>query len=177
MTFGDGPTREEVHELFHQTTVLMTMLTHPGHYTDGDSAEQAQTVYTLSPPYALVVLASTGAGRFWRLAHTLGTAEDPAGLERFPRDVLQTIPSGGRPDLLFLAIDLVETVARNGRARHLVDQLLVDGVRAYRVLLSVVHELGWLAARADPTVVNIVELVALEAVTAEQDWYTGQESH
>ena len=174
--FGEGPSHEQVHELFQETTVLLTMLTHPGLYDEAASAQQAERTYALSPPYALVVLASIGAGRFYRLARGDGGGEGLAAAgDRFPRDVLQTVPSEGRPDLLLLAIDLIEAVARNGRARPLVDQLLVDGSRAFQVLLSVVHELGWLAAQADPRLKTVVELVALEAVTAEQDWYAGQQ--
>jgi hypothetical protein len=173
--FGEGPTHEQVHELFHETTVLLTMLTHPVLGDEADAALQSERTYALSPPYALVVLASIGAGRFWRLARVDDTG--PAGLarERFPRDVLQTVPSEGRPDLLLLAIDLVEEVARGGRARPLVDQLLVDGARAYRGLLAVVHELGWPAAHADRSLKTLAELVALEAVTSEQDWYAHQQ--
>lgn len=172
--FGDGPTHEQLHELFHETTVLLTMLSHPHLYTAADSHEQAQRAYTLSPPYALVVLASTGASRFWRTTRHGDANQGPSAVVRFPRDVLQTVPSDGRPDILLLAIDLIETVARHGRVRPLVDQLLVDGDRAYQVLLAVAHELGWLAARADPELKTVVQLVALEAVTAERDWYANQ---
>lgn len=172
--FGEGPTHEQVHELFQETTVLLTMLTRPGVHDSDQARQQTEQTYTLSPPYALVVLASIGAGRFWRL-----TGNRKAGETRpaapFPRDILQTVPADGRPDLLFLTIDLVEAIASGGRVRPLVDQLLVDGVRAYRVLLSVVHELGWLAARADETIKNVVELVTVEALTAEQDWYASQD--
>ena len=173
--FGEGPSHEQVHELFQETTVLLTMLTHPGLYDEAASARQAERTYALSPPYALVVLASIGAGRFYRLARGGGGGDVVAAGERFPRDVLQTVPSEGRPDLLLLAIDLIEAVARSGRSRPLVDQLLVDGSQAFQVLLSVVHELGWLAAQADPRLKTVVELVALEAVTAEQDWYASQQ--
>lgn len=175
--FDDGPTPDQVHELFRETTVLLTMLAHPRLHGAADRGHQAERTYALSPPHALVVLASIGAGRFWRMSLDQDASEGALERQPFPRGVLQTVPSDGRPDLLFHAIDLVETVARSGHARPLVDQLLIDGVRAYRVLLSVVHELGWLAARADRTVRNVVELVALEAVTAERDWYASQQSH
>lgn len=169
--YREGPTHDQVHELFQETTVLLTVLTHPVLGDEARVARQAERAYAMSPPYALVVLASIGAGRFWRLARVDDT--DPGGLARaqFPRDVLQTVPSEGRPDLLLLAIDLIEEVAWGGRARPLVDQLLVDGARAYRVMVAVVHELGWLAAQADPGVKNLADLVALEAVTREQAWY------
>jgi hypothetical protein len=157
--FGEGPTHEQVHELFQETTVLLTMLTHPVLGDEADAVQQAERTYALSPPYALVD----------------DKNRDLPARERFPRDVLQTVPSEGRPDLLLLAIDLVEEVARGGRARTFVDQLLVDGARAYRGLAAVVHELGWLAAQADPSLKTLAELVALEAVTAEQDWYAHQQ--
>jgi hypothetical protein len=173
--FGEGPTHEQVHELFQETTVLLTMLTHPVVGDEADAAQQAERTYALSPPYSLVVLASIGAGRFWRMARVDDAHRGLSAQQRFPRDVLQTVPSQGRPDLLLLAIDLIEEVARGGRARPLVDQLLVDGARAYRELLAVVHELGWLAAHADPGLKTLAELVALEAVTAEQDWYAHQQ--
>lgn len=166
--FDDGPTDEQVRELFQETTVLLTMLTHADLHDDEECARQANATFATSPAYALTVLASIGAGRYWRWQqHHEG---DPGG-PQFPREVLQTVPSDGRPDLLLLAIDLLEAVARRGRVRPLVDQLLVDGVHAYRVLLAVVHEMGWLAARADPAIATVVDLVAVEAVTAEQDWY------
>lgn len=168
---SESPTHDQVHELFQETTVLLTMLTHPVLGDEADVAQQAERTYALSPPYSLVVLASIGAGRFWRMARVDDTDRVLPAREQFPRDVLQTVPNEGRPDLLLLAIDLIDEVARGGRARPLVDQLLVDGARAYRGLLAVVHELGWLAARADPSLRALAELVALEAVTAEQDWY------
>lgn len=173
--FDEGPTHEQVHELFQETTVLLTMLSHPVLGDEADGVQQAEQTYALSPPYALVVLASIGAGRFWRMARVDDTDRDLPAQERFPRDVLQTVPSEGRPDLLLLAIDLVEEVARGGRARLFVDQLLVDGARASRRLLAVVHELEWLAAHADPSVKSLAELVAVEAATAEQDWYAHQQ--
>lgn len=173
--FAEGPTHDQVHELFHETTTLLTMLTHPVLGDEADAAQQAARTYALSPPYSLVVLASIGAGRFWRMARVDDTDRGLPARGRFPRDVLQTVPSEGRPDLLLLAIDLIEEVAWGGRARPLVDQLLVDGARAYRALLAVVHELGWLAAHADPSLQTLAELVAVEAVTAEQDWYAPQQ--
>lgn len=172
--FADDPTHEQVHEVFQETTVLLTMMTHPTLHEAVALGRQAERTYALSPPHSIVVLASIGAGRVWRLSQHGG--EQLSGSPPFPRAVLQTVPSDGRPDVLFLAIDLVETIARGGRVRSLVDQLLVDGIRGYRVLLSVVHELGWLAAQADHTVGTVVELVALEALTAEQNWIANQQS-
>lgn len=172
--FGDGPAHEQMHELFQETTVLLTMLTHPHLHDEVDASRQAERTYALSPAYALVVLASIGAGRAWRLARA--AADGGGASAQFPRGVLQTVPNGRRPDLLLLAIDLVQAVADGARVRPLVEQLLADGVRAYRVLLAVVHELGWLAARADPDVRTVVELVALEPVTAERDWYANDQT-
>lgn len=159
----EAPDVEQMTGLFRSTTLLLTMLCHPDLHPAEERARQVHLNHVTSPTYALVVLASVGAGRLWRLVDL-----EP-GLS--VRAVLQTVPSGGRPDLLLTAIDLVEAVARGTQTRPLVEQMAPDGVRAYEVLLDVVHELGWLAARADPTVANVAELIAREAVTAERDWY------
>ncbi|CAM3941917.1 hypothetical protein [Nocardioides zeicaulis] len=165
---------EQMKGLFRGTNLLLTMLCHPDLHGPADRARQVDLNRATSPAYALVVLASVGAGRHWRLAD-LEAGHGPS----LPslRAVLQTVPSQGRPDLLLTAIDLVEAVARGAQTRPLVEQLLHDGVRAYEVLLDVVHELGWLAAQADPTIANVAGLIAREAVTAEQDWYDLHAEH
>ena len=171
---ADDNTRDQVHTVFQETTVLLTMLTRPDLHDAAEWGHQAERTYALSPPHALVVLASVGAERSWLLLQGHRGADQVSRSEPFPRAVLQTVPSNGRPDLLFLAIDLVEAVAHGRRARTLVDQLLVEGLRGYQILLSAVHELGWLAAHANPAIGTLVQLVALEAATAEQNWIESQ---
>jgi hypothetical protein len=101
-----------------------------------------------SSPYALVVLASIGAGRFLRSARVDETDRGALAQERFPRDVSQGVPSeGARPSP---SCDRPGRGGCSGR-RPLIDQLVVDGVLAYRVLLLEVHELGcWRRPQLQP---------------------------
>lgn len=167
------PDVEQMKGLFRSTSLLLTMMCRPDLHPEDERARQVEQNRAASPTYALVALASVGAGRWWRLSDV-----GPDGAARPSlRPVLQTVPSHGRPDLLLTAIDLVEAVARGSQSRSLVDQLAADGVRAYEVLLDVVHELGWLAAQADPALANVAELIAQEAVTAERDWFDLHAEH
>ncbi len=139
------------------------MLAHPDLYNHEDCASSARETFAASPPLALAALGSVGADRFWRLSAT-----DKDVAPSFPRDILQTVPSNGRPDLLLAAIDLVEALARGSRVGKLVDELVDGGVKSFETLAAVVHELGWLAARSDPTIRTVVDLNVIETSTGHR---------
>ena len=177
-----GPTQEQARELLQETVALVTLASTPGEETVYVAA-QAQKAFNLSPPHAMIALATIGVVRYWRLAQTVPTDEQGRTLLAFPReDLTRDIPVT-EFKVTALAIQLVEALldralispkaagAGPTSTQSAVMALMEYDFHGYLSLLDMVLQLGNLVVDIVPEVQSLQELTSVEAVHAEQEWY------